>query len=86
MFGTELPLETEMEDQNTMEKVLGTFDGYLDNATSLVRGVTEKTIDKAGELAGDAGSKAGDAAGKAGTVIGENIESIVTFAKGFFGG
>ena len=71
-----------MEEQNTMQKVLGTFDGFVDNATTIVGGAASKV----GEAAGTVGRKTSDALGTGVDFVGENVESVVTFAKGLFGG
>ena len=78
---------------NVMDKVLGTFDGIVDNATSYVgsaatsiRQAGSDLVDNAGEVTGSIGEKAGSAAGGVGNVITENFDAAVTFAKGLFGG
>ena len=76
-----------------MDKVLGTFDGIVDNATSYVgsaatsiRQAGSDLVDNAGEVTGSIGEKAGIAASGVGNVITENFDAAVTFAKGLFGG
>ena len=78
---------------NLMEKVLGTFDGIVDNATaavggaaSAVKGVGANIVEKGGEVTGALGEKATGAASGVGAVISENFDAAVTFAKGLFGG
>ena len=78
---------------NVMDKVLGTFDGIVDNATSYVgsaatniRQAGSDLVDNAGEVTGSIGEKAGSAASGVGNVITENFDAAVTFAKGLFGG
>jgi len=80
-------------DGNVMEKVLGTFDGIVDNATSYVGSAATSVKDagaglvgNAGEVTGSLGEKAGSAATSVGGVISENFDAAVTFAKGLFGG
>lgn len=70
-----------MEDENTMEKVLNTFDGLWDNTTNVVSGVASD----AGNAAGTVAEKAVDAIGVAGDFVGDNVENVFTFAKGLFG-
>ena len=78
---------------NVMDRVLGTFDGIVDNATGFIGTAAESArdagaglVEKGGELTGSVGEKASGAAGDIGTVIGENFDAAVTFAKGLFGG
>ena len=63
-----------MEDENTMSKVLNTFDGLWDNTTA--------AVDSA---ATTVGSKAVEAADGVGTFLNENADNVVNFAKGLFG-
>ena len=78
---------------NVMEKVLGTFDGIVDNATaavggaaSAVKGVGANIVEKGAKVTGALGEKATGAASGVGAVISENFDAAVTFAKGLFGG
>lgn len=78
---------------NVMDRVLGTFDGIVDNATGFIGTAAESArdagaglVEKGGELTGSVGEKASGAAGDIGTVIGENFDAAVTFAKGLLGG
>ena len=78
---------------NVMDRVLGTFDGIVDNATGFIGTAAESArdagaglVEKGSELTGSVGEKASGAAGDIGTVIGENFDAAVTFAKGLFGG
>ena len=78
---------------NVMEKVLGTFDGIVDNATaavggaaSAVKGVGSNIVEKGGEVTGALGEKATGSANGVGVFISENFDAAVTFAKGLFGG
>ena len=78
---------------NVMNRVLGTFDGIVDNATGFIgsaagsaRDAGAGMVEKGGELTGSLGDKATGAAGDIGAVIGENFDAAVTFAKGLFGG
>lgn len=78
---------------NVMEKVLGTFDGIVDNATGYVGSAATSVknagadlVGNAGGVTGSLGEKAGSAATSVGTVITENFDAAVTFAKGLFGG
>ena len=78
---------------NVMDKVLGTFDGIVDNATAYVGGAATSIreagaefVGNAGEVTGSIGEKAGGAASSVGGVITENFDAAVTFAKGLFGG
>tara|TARA_X000000950_G_scaffold27907_1_gene30060 strand:+ start:12654 stop:12959 length:306 start_codon:yes stop_codon:yes gene_type:complete len=86
------PIETAGE-TNVMDRVLGTFDGIVDNATGFfgsaagnARVAGAGLVEKGSELTGSIGEKATGAAGDIGTVIGENFDAAVTFAKGLFGG
>ena len=78
---------------NVMGKVLGTFDGLVDNATAAVSGAASAVkdagaglVEKGGEVTGTLGEKATGAASGAGAVISDNCDAAVTFAKGLFGG
>ena len=78
---------------NVMNRVLGTFDGIVDNATGLIgsaagnaRNAGAALVEKGGDLTGSLGEKASGAASGISTVIGENFDAAVTFAKGLFGG
>ena len=78
---------------NVMGKVLGTFDGLLENATAAVGGAASAIkdagaglVEKGGEVNGTLGEKATGAATGVGAVISDNFEAAVTFAKGLFGG
>ena len=78
---------------NVMGKVLGTFDGLVDNATAAVGGAASAVkdagvglVEKGGEVTGTLGEKATGAASGVGTIISENFDAAVTFAKGLFGG
>ena len=78
---------------NVMDKVLGTFDGIVDNATSYVGSAATSISEAGADLVGNAGQvttsigeKAGSAASGVGNVITENFDAAVTFAKGLFGG
>mgnify|MGYP000131807176 CR=1 FL=1 len=63
-----------MEDENTVSKVVKTFDGLWDNATAAVDGAATTV-----------GTKAVEAAGGVGDFLSENADNVVTFAKGLFG-
>ena len=78
---------------NVMGKVLGTFDGLVDNATAAVGGAASAVKDagaglgeKGGEVTGTLGEKATGAASGVGAVISDNFDAAVTFAKRLFGG
>ena len=78
---------------NVMGKVLGTFDGLVDNATAAVGGAASAVkdagaglVEKGGEVTGTLGEKATGAARGFGAVISDNFDAAVTFAKGLFGG
>ena len=78
---------------NVMGKVLGTFDGLVDNATAAVSGAASAVkdagaglVEKGGEVTGTLGEKATGAASSVGAVISDNFDTAVTFAKGLFGG
>ena len=78
---------------NVMGKVLGTFDGLVDNATAAVGGAASAVknagaglVEKGGEITGMLGEKATGALSGVGAVISENFDAAVTFAKGLFGG
>ena len=77
---------------NVMGKVLGTFDGLVDNATAAVGGAASALkdaaglVEKGGEVTGTLGEKATGAASGVGAVILDNFDAAVTFAKGLFGG
>jgi len=78
---------------NVMGKVLGTFDGLVDNATAAVGGAASAVkdagadlVEKGGEVTGTLGEKATGAASSVGAVISDNFDTAVTFAKGLFGG
>ena len=78
---------------NVMGKVLGTFDGLVDNATAAVGGAASAVkdagaglVEKGGKVTGTLGKKATGAASGVGAVISENFDAAVTFAKGLFGG
>ena len=77
---------------NVMGKVLGTFDGLVDNATAAVGGAASAVkdagvglVEKGGEVAGTFGENATGAASSVGAVISDNFDAAVTFAKGLFG-
>ena len=77
---------------NVMGKVLGTFDGLIDNATapvgsaaSAVKDVGAGLVEKGGVVMGTLGEKATGAASGIGVVISDNFGAAVTFAKGLFG-
>ena len=78
---------------NVTGKVLGTFDGLVDNATAAVGGAASAIkdagaglVEKGGEVTGTLGEKATGAASGIGVVISDNFGAAVTFAKGLFGG
>ena len=78
---------------NVMGKVLGTFDGLVDNATAAVGGAASAVkdagagmVEKGGKVTGTRGEKATGAASGVGAVISDNFDVAVTFAKGLFGG
>ena len=78
---------------NVMSKVLGTFDGLVDNATAAVGGAASAVkdagaglVEKGGEVTGTLGEKATGAASGVGAVISNNFDAAVTFDKGLFGG
>ena len=78
---------------NVMGKVLGTFDGLVDNVTAAVGGAASAVkdagvglVEKGGEVTGTLGEKATGAASGVGAVISDNFYAAVTFAKGLFGG
>ena len=78
---------------NVMGKVLGTFDGLVDNATAAVGGAASAVkdagadlVEKGGEVTGKLGEKATGAASGVGAIISENFDAAVIFAKGLFGG
>ena len=78
---------------NVMGKVLGTFDGLVDNATAAVGGAASAVkdagaglVEKGGEVTGTLGEKTTGAVSGVGAVILENFDAAVTFAKGLFGG
>ena len=78
---------------NVMSKVLGTFDGLVENATAAVGGAASAIkdagaglVEKGGEVTGTLGEKATGAASSVGAVISDNFDAAVTFAKGLFGG
>ena len=78
---------------NVMGKVLGAFDGLVDNATapvgsaaSAVKDARAGLVEKGGEVTGTLGEKATAAASGIGAVISDNFDAAVTFAKGLFGG
>ena len=78
---------------NVMGKVLGTFDGLVDNATAAVGGAASAVknagaglVEKGGGVTGTLGEKATGAASGVGAVISENFDAAVTFARGLFGG
>ena len=78
---------------NVMGKVLGTFDGLVDNATAAVGGAASAVkdagaglVEKGGEVTGTLGEKATGAISGVRAVISENFDAAVTFAKGLFGG
>ena len=86
------PVEAATGD-NVMGKVLGTFDGLVDNATapvgsaaSAVKDAGAGLVEKGGEITGTLGEKATGAASGVGAVISDNFNAAVTFAKGLFGG
>ena len=79
--------------ENFMGKVLGTFDGLVDNAAAAVGGAASAVkdagaglVEKGGEVTGTLGEKATGAASGGGAVISDNFDAAVTFAKGLFGG
>ena len=93
MEDTQQPAMETVGDSNVMDRVLGTFDDIVDNATGFIssaagsaRDAGAGLVEKGGELTGSVGEKASGAAGDIGTVIGENFDAAVTFAKGLFGG
>ena len=69
---------------NIMGKVLGTFDGLVDNTTAAVGGAG--LFEKGDEVTGTLDDKATGAASGVGAVISDNFDAAVTFAKGLFGG
>ena len=76
-----------------MGKVLGTFDGLVDNATAVVGGAASAVkdvgaglVEKGGEVTGTLDEKATGAASDIGAMISDNFDAAVTFAKGLFGG
>ena len=78
---------------NVMGKVLGTFDGLVDNATAAVSGAASAVkdagaglVEKGGEITGTLGEKATGAASGVGAMISDNFDAAVTFAKGLFSG
>ena len=78
---------------NVLGKVLGAFDGLVDNATAAVGGATSAVkdagaslVEKGGEVTGTLGEKATGTASGVGAVISDNFDVAVTFAKGLFGG
>ena len=78
---------------NVMGKVLGTFDGFFDNATAVVGGAVSAfkdagagLVEKGGEVTGTLGKKATGTASGVNAVISDNFDAVVTFAKGLFGG
>ena len=78
---------------NVMGKVLGTFDGLVDNATAAVGGAASAVkdagvglVERGGEVTGTLGEKAKGAANGVGAVISDNFDAAVTFVKGLFGG
>ena len=78
---------------NVMGKVLGTFDGIVDNATAAVGGAASAVkdagaglVEKGGEVTGTLGEEATGAASGIGAMISDNFDAAVTFAKGLFGG
>ena len=78
---------------NVMGKVLGTFDGLVDNATAAVGGAASAVkdagaglVEKGGEVTATLGEKAPGAASGVGSVISDDFDAAVTFAKGLFGG
>lgn len=85
-------LET-VGDTNVMSRVLGSFDGIVENATTFIGSAAgsakhagAELVENAGKAAGPLGKKATGAASDIGAVIGENFDAAVTFAKGLFGG
>jgi len=85
-------LET-VGDTNVMSRVLGSFDGIVENATTFIgsaagsaKDAGAELVENAGKAAGPLGKKATGAASDIGAVIGENFDAAVTFAKGLFGG
>ena len=82
-----------MTGNNVMGKILGTFDGLVDNATAAVDGAASVVKDagadlvkKSTEVTGTLGEKATGAASGVSAVISDNFDAAVTFAKGLFGG
>ena len=76
-----------------MDRVLGTFDGVVDNATGIfsaaagkARNTGAQLVEKGGDITGSLGAQARDTASDIGTVIGENFDAAMTFAKSLFGG
>ena len=76
-----------------MGKVLGAFDGLVDNATAAIGGAASAVKDagaglvkKSAEVTGTLGEKATGAASGVGAVISDNFDAAATFAKGLFGG
>jgi len=80
--------------ENVMERVLGTFDGLYDNATSFISSAAASIGDvSVKDIAGDAGNIAASlgetvtgVATSVGTVVGDKLDAAVTFARGLFGG
>ena len=77
---------------NVMGKVLGTFEGLVNNATAAVGGAVSAVkdagaglVEKGGEVTGTLGEKATGAASGVGAVIPDNFDAVVTFANGLFG-
>ena len=67
---------------NVMGKVLGTFDGLVDNATAAVGGAASAVkdagaglVEKGGEVTGTLGEKATGAASGVGAVISDNFDA-----------
>ena len=78
---------------NVMGKVLGTFDGLVDNATAAVGGAASAVkdagaglVETGSEVTGTLGEKATGAISGVRAVISENFDAAVTFAKGLIGG
>ena len=78
---------------NVMGKVLGTFDGLVDNATAAVGGAASAVkdagaglVEKGGEVMGTLGEKATGAASGGGAVISDDFKAADIFTQGLFGG
>ncbi|MGB2321779.1 MAG: hypothetical protein ACPH9S_06225 [Candidatus Puniceispirillaceae bacterium] len=84
-----------------MERVLGTFDGLYDNATSFIsdaaanvgtisrdlgKGTVGDVAEDAGNIATSLGETATGVATTVGAAVGDKLDAAVTFARGFLGG